>query len=69
MPECIEYHMHKNPRVGDLVWHYYLCKLTGPFIITNFNENTKEWELCDAQSPGQTLAKSNSLRIPIVRRY
>jgi len=69
MPECIEYHMHKSPRVGDLVWHYYLCKLTGPFIITDFNKRTKEWELCDGLSSDQVLARTNSLRIPTIRRY
>ena len=69
MRECIEYHMHKNPKLGDLVWHYYLCELNGPFIITEFNKNSKEWTLCDTASFDIIVARSNSLRIPIIRRY
>ena len=65
MHEITEYHCIHNPHIGDLVWHYYLCGLNGPYVIVDYDEQSQWWVLSD--SKGFVGARTNSLRIPVQR--
>ena len=65
MREITEYHSVKKANIGDLVWHYALCSLNGPFIIVGYNVEDQWWVLSDTKK--FVAAQTHSLRVPIQR--
>ena len=65
MREITEYHSVKKPNIGDLVWKYYLCQLTGPWIIVDYDVHDQWWVLSDTKK--FVGAQTHSLRVPIQR--
>ena len=65
MREITEYHSVKKANIGDLVWHYYLCSLTGPYIIVDYDTDDQWWVLSDTKQ--FVGAQTHSLRIPSQR--
>lgn len=65
MREVTEYHSIKKANIGDLVWRYYLCSLTGPFIIVDYDVDDQWWILSDTNN--LVGAETHMLRVPIMR--
>ena len=65
MREITEYHSIKKANIGDLVWHYYLCSLYGPYVIVGYDTEDQWWILSDTQK--FVGARTHSLRIPMQR--
>ena len=65
MREITEYHCVHEPKIGDLVWKYYLCSLTGPYIIVAFDNDQQSWILSDTK--GSVGAFAHCLRRPVQR--
>ena len=65
MREITEYHSVKKATIGDLVWKYYLCSLTGPYIIVGYDNDQQAWILSDSQKT--VGAFTHCLRVPIQR--
>ena len=62
MREITEYHSVKKANIGDLVWHYALCSLNGPFIIVDYDAEDQHWILSDTKK--LYGAQTHSLRTP-----
>ncbi len=69
MRECLEYHMVPPPQIGDLVWHYYLCSLDGPYLIVAYDVGRQLWILSGCGKPFDVAASTPQLRIPKVVVY
>ena len=65
MREITEYQCIDKPKIGDLVWHYYLCSLNGPYVIVDYDVEDQWWVLSDTKK--FVGARTHSLRRPAQR--
>ena len=64
MREVMEYHIHDKAQIGDLVYRYLLCSLTGPYLITGFDVESQQWVLYESETGHFVPAPLSSLRVP-----